>query len=93
MMPRFEISQRHLEILNEATHRRNNPAEVLYGQLIEQIIRFEETLTQEQEIGAYFVATPLNAVAISTVDFQNPNMLIFVGQDLEGRPHREVTAL
>jgi hypothetical protein len=65
-------------------------AEVLYGQLIEQIIGFEEPLTQEQEIGVYLVATPLNAVATSNVEFQNPNMLVFVGRDLEGGPHRVI---
>lgn len=90
MIPGYEISQRHLDILNEVTHRRNNPAEVLYGQLLAQILCFEESLTEDQEIGAYFVATPLNAVAISSVTYQNPNMLVFIGQDSEGRPHRVV---
>jgi hypothetical protein len=83
-MPRFEMP-----ILRTPTVRldEGNPAKWMYERLVKKIVRFEEQLSQEEEIGGRFVTAPKEgAVHIEDMGYWGPDMLSFVGTDADGRP-------
>jgi hypothetical protein len=65
---------------------RLNPAQWMYERLVKQIIVFERNLSPEEEIGGRFVTAPRDgAIHIADIGYWNPDMIIFYGEDADGR--------
>jgi hypothetical protein len=63
------------------------PAESMYTRLVKQIIRFEERLSGEEELGGRFVTVPNEGVFhILDISYWGPDMLIFRGKNADGSP-------
>ncbi len=63
------------------------PAKWMYERVAKQIIEFEKDLSPEEEIGGRFVSAPREGhFHIEDIGYWGPDMLIFHGTDMNGRP-------
>jgi hypothetical protein len=63
------------------------PAESIYKRMVKQIIQFESKLSSDEELGGRFVTAPRDGpIHILDIGYWGPDMLIFHGQDADGRP-------
>jgi hypothetical protein len=63
------------------------PAESMFERLVTQIQEFEARLTPTEEIGGRFVSAPKEgAFHIRDISHRGPDMLVFHGIDVDGRP-------
>jgi hypothetical protein len=62
-------------------------AKSMYERVVQQIADFESRLNPDEEVGARFVAAPGEGpIHIENVGYWGPDMLIFHGQNADGRP-------
>jgi Family of unknown function (DUF6173) len=81
-LPNFQIPPNPL-----LARERLNPAEWTYERLVKQIVEFEKTLSADEEIGGRFVTAPREGIVhIEDLGFWGPDLLIFYGKDIDGRP-------
>lgn len=67
-------------------NKRLNPAQWMYERLVKQIVEFERNLSPVEEIGGRFVTAPRDgAIHIADIGYWNPDMIIFHGEDADGR--------
>ncbi|WP_315718609.1 MULTISPECIES: DUF6173 family protein [unclassified Bradyrhizobium] len=85
--PKTPITRIHAANLLSKSRIELNPAEWMYERLVRRIADFEKTLSAEEEIGGRFVAAPKEGVFhIEDISYWGPDMLMFIGTDLNGRP-------
>ena len=64
-----------------------NPAQWMYERLVQQIADFEKELNADEEIGGRLVAAPDEGVFhIEDISYWGPDMIMFLGTNLHGRP-------
>jgi hypothetical protein len=72
-------------------NNRLNPAQSVFEKLVREINEFEKYLSQDEEIGGRFVASPhAGTFHILDVKFRNPDVIVFYGEDADGHRMRLV---
>jgi hypothetical protein len=75
-----------LGIAGKSAHELN-PASWMYERLVLSIIEFEKKLDSNSEIGAKLVNFSSNEViSVDNVSYWGPDLVIFIGKNLEGHP-------
>lgn len=78
VLPQFKLPQPHIP---------DPPAKWMYERVARQIIVFEQKLSPDEEIGGRFVAAPKEGTFhIDDIGYWGPDMMIFYGTDLTGKP-------
>jgi hypothetical protein len=70
-----------------APRRPPSAAESRFMRLAHQIARFEESLHDDEEIGARLVSAPNNSVFhVTNLEYRNPDLIIFHGTNEHNKP-------
>lgn len=81
-MPDLEAPLRELK---QQAFRKNNPAQYMRDRMMDLISAYERQIDADTEISAELVGSNVPPFHLRTIKASNPDILIFVGKDIDGK--------
>jgi hypothetical protein len=87
MPDHFDIKSAFIPPLMSKSLHELNPASWMHERLVKAIMKFEESLDETKEIGARLVNFgPKETIRIEDVGYWGPDLVTFIGKNLDGNP-------